>query len=91
MENGFLKVAAVTPKIRVADVKYNADLIIDSLKEAYLEGARIIVFPELCLTSYTCADLFSQQLLLNEAKSELKRIAIATKDIEALIFIVLPI
>ena len=54
MRQGFVKVAAVTPKIKVADTKYNAELILDMMKESTRQGAKIVVFPELCLTGYTC-------------------------------------
>ena len=49
MRQGFVKVAAVTPKIKVADTKYNAELILDMMKESTRQGAKIVVFPELCL------------------------------------------
>ncbi len=68
MQQGFIKTAAVTPKIRVADPAYNAQVILEKLEEAWEHGARIIVFPELCLTGYTCGDLFLQQKLLEEAR-----------------------
>ena len=60
MRQGFVKAAAVTPKIKVADTKYNAELILDMMKESTQQGAKIVVFPELCLTGYTCGDLFFQ-------------------------------
>lgn len=56
MQHGFIKAAAVTPKIKVADPKYNATVICEELDKAYVKGAKIIVFPELCLTGYTCGD-----------------------------------
>ena len=68
MKHGFVKVAAVTPKIVVADTAYNADLICDCIAEASAAGAKIIVLPELCITGYTCGDLFLQEKLLREAK-----------------------
>ena len=67
MKDGFIKVAAVTPKIKVADPAYNAEVICERLDEAWKAGARIIVFPEMCLTGYTCGDLFLQRVLLEEA------------------------
>lgn len=91
MEQGFVKVAAVTPKIRVADPVYNRTAICESLEEAYAKGARIIVFPELCLTGYTCGDLFLQQLLLDQAAEQLVRIAEATGDKNVLVMVGLPI
>lgn len=91
MKHGFIKTAAVTPKIKVADPNYNAQVICEKLKEVYESGAKIIVFPELCLTGYTCADLFSQQILLEEAKKQLLYIASATEGRDALVFVGLPI
>lgn len=91
MEHGFIKVAAVTPKIRVADPEYNSELICKGIREAYQQGARILVFPELCLTGYTCGDLFCQDRLLKETKQQLKNIIEYTEGYEALVFVGLPI
>lgn len=91
MEQGFIKVAAVTPKIKVADPIYNAESICECLQEAYEKGAKIIVLPELCLTGYTCGDLFSQELLLEEAKKALTVVTEATSDRDALVFVGLPV
>ena len=91
MRDGFIKVAAVTPKIKVADTKYNAEVICEMFDEAYGKCAKVIVFPELCITGYTCSDLFLQKLLLDEALEALKRIALHTEGKDALIFVGLPI
>ena len=91
MQHGFIKVAAVTPKIKVADPVYNAGVICERLSEAYEKGAKLIVFPELCLTGYTCGDLFFQKLLLEEAKQQLFRVAEATLGRDALVLVGLPI
>lgn len=91
MKHGFIKVAAVTPKIRVADPSYNAGVICDRLEEAYEMGAKIIVFPELCLTGYTCGDLFMQSALLEEASRQLLTVAGATRDKDALVMVGLPV
>ena len=90
MEHGFVKTAAVTPKIRVAQPEYNGTEIIRLMKEAAEKGAKIIVFPELCITGYTCGDLFLQELLLKRAKETLFRIADATEELDALVFVGLP-
>lgn len=90
MKQGFIKVAAVTPKIKVADPVYNAGVICERMEEAYAAGAKIIVFPELCLTGYTCGDLFLQQLLLEEAGAQLLLVADATRDKDALVTVGLP-
>ena len=91
MKHGFIKVVAMTPKIRVADPVYNADEICKGLKEAYAKGAKIIVFPELCITGYTCGDLFLQELLLSQARDALEVVADATAGSDALVFVGLPL
>ena len=90
MRHGFVKTAAITPKIKVADPEYNAGEIIRRMNEAVKQGAKLIVFPELCLTGYTCNDLFLQELLLRRAREQLKRIAEATEGQDALVFVGLP-
>ena len=90
MEQGFVKVAAVTPKIRVADTKYNAEVICAEIKKAAGQGAKIIVLPELCITGYTCSDLFLQEKLLRAAKEELLRIAVFCETVDAIVFVGLP-
>ena len=87
MRHGFIKVAAATPKIKVADTKYNTQVICEKLEEVYGRGAKIIVFPELCITGYTCGDLFLQGKLLQEAKESLLQIARATSGKDALIMV----
>lgn len=90
MKQGFIKVAALTPKIKVADVDYNKKLICDAVKEADAAGAKIIVLPELCITGYACSDLFLQELLLCSAEEALLAVAEETKESDALIFVGLP-
>lgn len=90
MKHGFVKVAAVTPKVVVADTKYNADMICDGIAEAAAAGAKVIVLPELCITGYTCGDLFLQEKLLREAKNALLKIASFTSFMDCLIFVGLP-
>ena len=90
MRDGFVKVAAVTPRIRVADCDYNTEQIIRLLKGAWQDGAKIIVFPELAVTAYTCNDLFLQERLLRKARECLKKIADATAGRKALVFVGLP-
>lgn len=91
MRHGFVKVAAATPHIRVADPMYNAGEIIAFLKDIYKKGANVIVFPELCVTGYTCGDLFLQDTLLNEALIALEKIVSYTDGHDALVFVGLPI
>ena len=93
MKDGFIKVAAATPQIRVADPEYNANQIMAMIDHAETAEAKIVVFPELCLTGYTCGDLFLQDCLLKEAREQLLRIARYTgkKSEDTLCFIGLPI
>ena len=74
MKDGFLKVAAATPHIRVADCAYNASRVEAMAAEAAENGAALLVFPELCLTAYTCGDLFLQDSLLRGAEQALARV-----------------
>ncbi|MCI8996526.1 MAG: NAD(+) synthase [Lachnospiraceae bacterium] len=90
MKHGFIKTAAITPKIRVADPEYNAGEIIRLMEEAAGKQAKILVFPELCVTGYTCGDLFLQETLLESAKEQLGRIVRASQGLDALIFVGLP-
>ena len=91
MKHGFIKVAAVTPDIRVADVWYNCSQICRLLRETESGGAKIIVFPELCITGYTCGDLFTQDILLKNAKKAILEIAKQTKGMESLVFVGMPL
>ena len=90
MEHGFVKVAAVTPDIRVADVEFNAAQICRAVKRASKEGAKVIVLPELCLSGYSCGDLFLQNSLLVSCREQLSKIAEFTREIDALVFVGLP-
>lgn len=91
MKHGFVKVAAVTPDIRVADVAYNTEQICRKIDETTESGAKIIVFPELCVTGYTCGDLFTQELLLKKAREALHAIKEHTKGKDGLIFVGVPL
>lgn len=91
MKDGFLKVAAATPDIRVADVAYNTEKICGMIDEAVDAGAKIVVFPELCVTGYTCGDLFSQDVLLDDAQLALHRLAKHTAGKDALVFVGVPV
>ena len=91
MRHGFVKVAAVTPDIRVANVNYNTEQICRKIDEAASRGAKIIVFPELCITGYTCGDLFTQDILLEKARKALGEIARYTEGKDALIFVGAPL
>ncbi len=90
MDYGFIKVAAATPKIKVADVDYNTELICNQIDEAAKNGAKVLVFPELCLTGYTCSDLFWQSLMLEKVKEKTIEIAGYSKDYDMLIMVGIP-
>lgn len=91
MKHGFIKVAAATPDIRVADVKYNTERICGAIEEASDHRAKVLVFPELCITGYTCGDLFLQDVLLEDAKQALLQIAKYTRDKDMLVFVGVPL
>ena len=90
MRHGFVKTAAITPKIRVADTVYNGQIIMDSMEEASKAGAKLVVFPELCITGYTCGDLFWQNKLITAAKEELIKIAEKSRELDGIFFVGLP-
>ena len=91
MKNGFVKVAAATPDIRVADVEFNTQNIINAIEEAQKNGAKILVFPELCVTGYTCSDLFDHSVLLKASRKALLEIAENTNDKDMLVFVGAPL
>ena len=91
MKDGFLKVAAATPSIRVADCLYNARQIVALMQEAETQGVKILALPELCLTGKTCGDLFFQRTLLDGAMDALRTILQATKDCEVLTALGMPL
>ncbi len=90
MKHGFVKVAAITPNIKVADCEYNVNEIIHRIEEARQKGAMVILCPELCVTGYTCQDLFLQNTLLKGALDGLTKLIEYSKDIDALIAVGLP-
>ena len=91
MKDGFIKVAAATPKIKVADPAYNTEEILKIIDETEKNGASILVFSELTISGYTCGDLFLQQPLLTECKNQLVRIVKATEDKSMLVVVGCPI
>ncbi len=90
MKDGFIKAAAATPDIRVADCEYNCNNIISITKRCADDGVKLIVFPELCITGYTCEDLFLQDMLLDEALKGLLRLVEATVGTDILCMAGLP-
>ena len=91
MRDGFISVAAGTPKIRVADCRYNAEQIFTLMREADKQGVKVLVLPELCLTSYTCGDLFLQDTLLQGAEEGLQTILEATRNLDIVTALGLPV
>lgn len=91
MKDGFIKVAAATPKIKVADPAYNTEEILKMIDETEKKGASILVFSELTISGYTCGDLFLQQPLLTECKNQLLRIVKATENKSMLVVVGCPI
>lgn len=91
MKDGFIKVAACTPEIQVADVDFNVDKIISQLEKCSEEGVKVAVFPELCITGYTCQDLFFQNALLDKAMEGVVKIAKTTADSDMLVAVGVPV
>lgn len=90
MKHGFIKAAAASPMIRVADPDYNADKTIESVRAAHARGVKVLVFPELTLTGCTCYDLFTHRTLLDGAQNGLVKVLKATEGLDMLIFVGLP-
>lgn len=91
MNYGFVKVAAVVPHIKVADCKYNAGEIEREISNAEDAGVEIVVFPELCMTGYTCGDLFSQNLLLKGAEMGLMQLLSNTRQLDVVCILGMPV
>ncbi len=91
MKDGFLKIGAATPKIRVADCEYNAEQIISAIRAAESEGVKLLALPELCVTGYTCGDLFFQGTLLNAADEAVERIAAETAALDIISVVGAPV
>lgn len=82
MKDGFIRVGAAAIDIKVADTEYNTESIINAIRDAAQKGIKVLVLPELCVTGYTCGDLFLQTKLLNSAKESLIKIAGDTKKLD---------
>lgn len=91
MNNGFVKVAAAVPALRVAEPKYNVEQIESLVIQAEGHAVEVICFPELCLTGYTCADLFAQQILLDEAEMALMALMNFTRSLDIITIVGLPV
>lgn len=90
-EYGFIRVGAVVPELKVGNLEYNTKEIIKQIKEANKLGISAVTFPELSLTGYTCADLFKQDIILEESLNNLKQIVTKTKDINIVSIIGMPL
>ena len=91
MKDGFLKAAALSPALRVADCTYNTAQIIQQLREAAGRGVKLAVFPEFCLTGYTCGDLFLQRTLQQGALTGLQTILDASRELDVVALVGLPL
>lgn len=91
MNYGYVKVAAAVPRVHVADCKFNAGQIEKEIIIADGKGVQIIAFPELCITGYTCGDLFAQQLLLEEAELGLMQVLNTTRQLDIISIVGMPV
>lgn len=91
MNYGYVKVAAAVPRVKVADCRFNAEQIEKEIIIADGKGVQIIAFPELCISGYTCGDLFAQQLLLEEAEIGLIRILNDTRQMDIISILGMPV
>ena len=91
MKDGFLKAAALSPSLRVADCNYNASQIVSQLQDAAARGVRLAVFPEFCLTGYTCGDLFLQRTLQQGALTGLQTLLDASRELDVVALVGLPL
>ena len=91
MQYGFIKAAAVSPALRVADCAFNAQELIRALQDAHEQGIQLLCTPELGITGYTCGDLFLQEPLLQGAKQALRRIVQASAGLDPVLLVGLPL
>lgn len=91
MKDGFIKIGAATPSVRVADCEYNAEQIIAAVRAAHDEGVRLLALPELCVTGYTCGDLFFQETLLDGAAAAVERITAETAELDIIFAVGTPV
>ena len=91
MKDGFLKAAAFSPALRVADCTYNAQQILEQLQAAAQRGVKLAVFPEFCLTGYTCGDLFLQRTLQQGALDALEWLLAQTRTLDTVALVGLPL
>ena len=91
MKYGFIKVATAIPEVRIADTKFNLDAIEKQIIAAEGQGVEIIVFPEFCITGYTCQDLFRQQLLLDDSEHAMMMLLDFTRQLDIIAIVGIPV
>ena len=91
MKYGFIKVATAIPEVRIADTKFNLEAIEKQIVMAEGQGVEIIVFPEFCITGYTCQDLFRQQQLLDDAERAMLRLLDFTRQLDIIAIVGTPV
>lgn len=91
MNYGFVKVAAAVPRVKVADCKFNSERLEGLITIAEGKGVQILTFPEMCITGYTCGDLFAQQLLLEQAEMALIQILNSTRQLDIISILGMPV
>lgn len=91
MKHGFIQVAAAVPAVKVADVDYNVQQVESMIAQAERQGVEVVVFPELCLTGYSCQDLFKEQLLIDKAEEGLLALLDFTRKLNVISIIGLPV
>ena len=91
MNYGFVKVAAAVPRVKVADCKFNSERLEGLITIAEGKGVQILTFPEMCITGYTCGDLFAQQLLLEKAEMALIQILNSTRQLDIISILGMPV
>ncbi|HBN82203.1 MAG TPA: NAD(+) synthase, partial [Ruminococcaceae bacterium] len=91
MRDGFFRIAAATPSIRVADCDHNAEAVVSLMREAAQKQVGAVVFPELCLTGYTCGDLFRDSTLIGGAELALQRLLTETAPLDVIALVGLPV
>ncbi len=91
MQHGFIKVCAATPEMRVADVDFNTQKIIEAVNESAKNGSQLTVFPELCVCGYTCGDLFNHPALISACENAVEKVCKATEGLKTLVFVGVPV
>ena len=91
MQYGFVKVASAVPGVRVADCEYNSNQIKTIIADADKQGVEIVVFPELCITGYSCQDLFRQSVLIEQAESAIEDLLLFTSGLDVINIVGAPV